>query len=223
MLQETNTCPFSSPHSPKNSPGSKRVEYDFLPDYEEPLGAKISKRWGRKMYHGVLIEKFDGGDDEGQIFRGIYTDGMVHDFPLIKTLGAVKNTIPPFISPEITLELYDESVSQERMGDVVSEDENGAFTIKYRPSDKPDFEDPLGMPLATQSDDGKDIVVGMAISRITGENTKGVDVPIQYRVMFSNGEGWVGDLEDVKRAHQLFLDTPGLEPIVVSVRSVVMS
>lgn len=67
-------------------PGFKRVVYDLPPDLEEPLGTKISKKWGRKMYHGVLIEKFDGGDKEGDLYRGIYQDGEVSFFGRVRFL-----------------------------------------------------------------------------------------------------------------------------------------
>ena len=136
---------------------------------------------------------------------------------------AVGNAKPPAVLPDITIEIYDASVDTDRMGDVVSEDGEGKFTIKYRPSgDGCDFEDPLGMALATQSDDGASIHVGMGISRITGENPRGVKAPIQYRVCFEDGNGWVEDFEEIKRMRQFFLDKPGLVPIVVSVRSAVM-
>lgn len=149
---------------------------------------------------------------------------QVHDFPLDKTRDAVRNADPPAVSPDITIEIYDASVDPDRMGDVVSEDGEGKFTIKYRPSgDGCDCDDPLGMALATQSDDGASIHVGMGISRITGENPKGVKAPTQYRVLFVDGKGWVEGLEEVKRMRRLFLDTPGLEPVVLVVRGVNMA
>lgn len=63
-----------------HTPGFKRVVYDLPSDFEEPLGTKISKKWGRKMYRGALIEKFDGGEGEGDLYRGIYQDGEVSFF-----------------------------------------------------------------------------------------------------------------------------------------------
>lgn len=78
--------------------------YNLVPDYCEPLGARISKKWGRKSFTGILIERFDDGD-EGELFRGIYTDRMVHDFSLDKTQDAVRNADPPAVSPDITLKI----------------------------------------------------------------------------------------------------------------------
>lgn len=137
---------------------------------------------------------------------------------------AVRNAKPPAVSPDITIEIYDASVDTDRMGDVVSDDEEGNFTIKYRTSGGGcDFEDPLGMALATQSDDGASIHVGMGISRITGENPKGANTPIQYRVIFVHGDGRVVGIKEMKSMRRLFLDTPELEPVVLVTRSVNMA
>lgn len=145
---------------------------------------------------------------------------QIHDYPVDKTLSAIRNAFPPFVSPDITLEIHDSSVDPERMGSVVTE---GKITVRYRPSgDGCDFEDPLGMALAIPSDDGSRIIVGMCLSRITGKHPNGGRAPVQYRLAFLDGEGWVGDINEVKRLRQLFLDTPGLVPIVVEVRGVVM-
>lgn len=120
------------------------------------------------------------------------------------------------------MEIYDESVHSDKMGDVVTEDDNGNFTIKYKSFEEVDYDDPLGMALATQSDDGLSIDVGMGISRITGENPRGVKAPVQYRVIFRDERGWVVSPEGIKRMRKLYVDTPGLERIVVVVRGVNM-
>lgn len=148
---------------------------------------------------------------------------QVHDFPLDKTRDAVNNAHPPTVSPDITLEIYDPSVAAEKMGDVVSEDGDGNFTIRYRPSgDELDSSDPLGMSLATRVENGKSILVGMAMARITGENPIGVKAPVEYRVLFEHGKGSVVSPDQVKKMRKLFLETPGLEPVVAIVRGVNM-
>lgn len=54
--------------------------FDTDPDFEEPFGTMVSKK-GREsnVFHGVLLEKFDGGADgeEEEMYRGIYPDGHV--------------------------------------------------------------------------------------------------------------------------------------------------
>lgn len=127
------------------------------------------------------------------------------------------------VQPEITVEVYDTSVPADRMGDVVSEDIECCVTIKYRASCD-GFG--LGMALASQSDDGLTMHVGMVISKITSEEPRGVTrgpkTTAKYRVLFSNGGGMIVDLEEVTRMRRLFLDAPGLQPVVVAARSVDM-
>ena len=166
------------------------------------------------MYHGVLLERFDGEDGE-ELYRGIYTDGQVHDFPVDRTRAAVTASEPPCVTPCINLELYDESTPPEQMGDLVTEDVDGNFTIRYKSLEKCDFNDPLGMALAT--DDGSGMMVGMGISRIIEEG-----FPIQYRVAFSDSGGWVLFEDEIRRMRQVFLDTPGLKPITVTIVGVNM-
>lgn len=144
---------------------------------------------------------------------------QVHDFPTRDTRRALSAAAASSkAKPCLKLELYDESVSPEQMGAVVSpEDSNGEVTIRYRTCGA-DMDDPLGMALATVDDGSIGVEVGMCIGRITGKHGSAL-----YRICFRDGEGSCVALAEFQRMRQLFLDTPGLEPIVVSVRSVVMS
>lgn len=199
--------------------GHKNVAFFYGSDLMEPLGATLWKKWGRKVYHGVLLDRSteEDGEDGEPLLRGIYTDGEVHDFPIYETSVAIAAARIPCTTPCIKLELYDESTSPEQMGNIVTEDEDGNFTIKYKPIDKPDFDSPLGMALAT--DDGSGMMVGMGLSRITSDG----EHPIQYRVSFCDGGGWVLFEEEIRRMRKVFLETPGLKPITVTVIGVNMS
>lgn len=143
---------------------------------------------------------------------------QVHDLPKRATLQAVSAAAAsPKAKTWLKLELYDESVSPEKMGPVVSpEDSNGEVIIRYRTCGA-DMDDPLGLALATVDDSNIGMEVGMCISRITGKNESAL-----YRVCFRGGKGAAVALAELQSMRKLFLDTPGLVPIVVSVRSVVM-
>ena len=55
--------------------------FDTDPDFEEPFGTMVSNKGrGGNVFHGVLVEKLDGGpdeDEEQEMYRGIYPDGHV--------------------------------------------------------------------------------------------------------------------------------------------------
>lgn len=76
--------PIPSP-LPVTQTDFKRVAYNRRPSFVDPLGSKVSKKWGRKMYHGALLERFDD-KDEGLHYRGIYEDGEVRPLS-IKYVG----------------------------------------------------------------------------------------------------------------------------------------
>lgn len=109
---------------------------------------------------------------------------QVHDFPTRDTRKAVSAAASSKSKPCLKLELYDESVSPEQMGPVVSpEDSNGEVTIRYRTCGA-DMDDPLGLALATVDDGSIGVEVGMCLGRITGKHDSAL-----YRVCFRDGEG----------------------------------
>ena len=127
----------------------------------------------------------------------------------------MKKAGPPQIIPSIGVEIYDVCTPAERISPAVTVNAKGDFTIKYktRCPDVCDTEDPLSMSVARDS--GLGIEIGMVMARIDmvveGEAVE------KYRVIFSDGEGYLTTRDDIEYMRDLFLNTPGLEPIVVLV------
>lgn len=121
----------------------------------------------------------------------------------------------PRITPSIVVEVYAACTPAEKISPAVTVNANGDFIIKYqlRFPDSCDMKDPLSMSVAR--DYGLGIEIGMVMARIDmvvdGEKTE------KYRVIFSDGEGYLTTRGGVEYMRDLFLNTPGLEPIVVSV------
>lgn len=65
----------------------KRVAYFRKPYSIDPLGAKVSKKWGRKVFHGALLERFVDKND-GLHYRWIYEDGEVRHLS-VKYVGSI--------------------------------------------------------------------------------------------------------------------------------------
>lgn len=117
------------------------------------------------------------------------------------------------IAPNITVEIYDQNVPAVHMAPVVSIHVSGKHTLKYKVGghDTVDESDPLSMAVAR--DIGIGIEVGMVMARIE-EEVDG-EITEKYRVIFNDGEGYLGDKDGILRMRSLFIQTPGLEPIIV--------
>ena len=127
----------------------------------------------------------------------------------------MKKAGPPQTTPSIGVEIYDTCTPDDKISPVVSVNTTGEFTIKYktRCPDVCDMEDPLSMSVAR--DYGLGIEIGMVMARIDmvveGEAVE------KYRVIFSDGEGYLTNRDRIEYMRDLFVNTPGLEPIVVLV------
>lgn len=112
------------------------------------------------------------------------------------------------------MEIYDQNVPAVHMAPVVSINVSGKHTLKYKVGGHGtvDERDPLSMAVAR--DFGIGIEVGMVMARIEEEVDDG-EIIEKYRVIFNDGEGYLGDKDGILRMRSLFIQTPGLEPIIV--------
>lgn len=103
------------------------------------------------------------------------------------------------------------------MGPAVSVDASGEFTLVYklRFPEVADMCDALSMSIARDYGDG--IRAGMVVARV-GQVVEGETVDM-YRVIFhDNSEGYYTDRPSVEYMRNLFLSTPGLEPIILVIQ-----